>query len=107
MVWSINMLLQWDSSENPEVDRVLYVNPEKGDMILISIFDRKANPRRENVKTVENSLDAGEVRTLTVDPFATIEPDEDSLSVKHTRRRERAWKAIAPVVSLSEMDRFF
>lgn len=105
-----NMLLEWSPAAadcSPRVDRILAISAPNSDVVLIDIFNEKANPRMVQMDVLEEGITANSCRVLSADPFAVVEPAEESIPGKHKEQRERALKAISPIIQLPGTGPFF
>lgn len=103
----LNMLLEWQRDEaRPCIERLLWVDSSGADAVTIEINNRKALPRWQKSKELEEAIAAKELRILEVDPYAALLRPEGTIPENHRQRRDRAWEIIAPIVESQEGEAF-
>jgi putative transposase len=93
----INQVLEWlPDNETAHIFRVLWIEQSGTDVVTIELLNSKALPRRHKVREIEENIAAGVVRILQVDPYASLQRPDETISALHRSRRDEAWKVIAP-----------
>jgi hypothetical protein len=67
-------------------------------IVTIELLNSKALPIWHKAKEIEENIAAGVVRILQVDPYASLQRPDETISALHRSRRDEAWKVIAPLV---------
>ena len=97
----VNSLLSWNTtSEELEVERVLWISPERERIALIRIDGQKAMPRMFMWSDLRHAHETGAVRILSEDPHADLPENDSDLPESHRTRRDEAWCLIEPIVRL-------
>ncbi|MBN3879590.1 MULTISPECIES: Mu transposase C-terminal domain-containing protein [unclassified Nostoc] len=95
----VNMLLEWQNSTNePHIERVLWIDPSGTDVVTIEIINRKSLPIWQKCKEIETAILAQEVHILTVDPYGIMLRPESVIPENHQKHRDQAWEVIASLV---------
>jgi hypothetical protein len=89
-------LLQYQGEANRTV-RILWLGPA-GHAFTIDVNQPKALPKLAELSSLADDVKNERARLLKDDPFLVIAADSD-LSEARIERRERAWKAIEPLLS--------
>src|SRR5918912_13007 len=98
-----NMLLEWaGETGRARTERLLWLSPDNGTVVTIRIDSKKAQPTFQRRAELEDALEAGDARELTVDPYANLSRREEDIKPEHRKRRDERWKIIAPLVEMIE-----
>jgi len=93
------MLLRNDVLECTENKfRVLWMDSELVKAVIIDVNAPDALPKFNQIDEIEGELKSGSYKLLTNDPYIKV-VDETVLPESQRRRRERAWKIIANLVT--------
>lgn len=103
----VNMLIEWDSDQSPQVERLLWIDPSGVDVATIKINDPDALPIFQKAQDIEAALIAKDAQVLEIDPYASFQQSEDTIPEKHRQRRDIAWNVIAPLVEDSAGQIFY
>lgn len=95
-------LIQWHNhTENPTIERVLFVDHVSSKVLLFDISIRKpyAFPVWKSYQEVVEALNGKQGHILNDDPFEKlITRNEDDISETYKQRRDRAWNVIKPLL---------
>lgn len=94
----VNMLLEWQNEKEIWVDRVLWFDPSRTDVVTIKILDSSALPVFQKLKDMDAAIALGQAHVLDVDPYRSLLRLEDNIPEKHRQRRDSAWEVIAPLI---------
>jgi hypothetical protein len=98
IVLTVNKLIRYgDSSDNPEILRILYLDNIEDIAYVINIYGDKGLPTFCRPSSLIEDLEIGKASIVAKDPWATaVKDDELSDSEKHLRNE--AWKVISDLV---------
>ncbi len=95
----INQVLEWlPDNETAHIFRVLWIEQSGTDVVTIELLNSKALPIWHKAKEIEENIAAGIIHILQVDPYASLQRPDETISALHRSRRDEAWKVIAPLV---------
>ncbi|HBL11743.1 MAG TPA: hypothetical protein DD379_10085 [Cyanobacteria bacterium UBA11162] len=100
----INQLLQWLPKEETIVhtERVLWIDSSSIHVVTIELNNPNALPIWHEYLELETALTTGEAHILQIDPFTSLQTKEDTIPTSHRKRRDEAWKVIAPMIAAGE-----
>jgi transposase InsO family protein len=100
----INQLikLQDDEGNVSTIIRVLWIDPSGTDVATIELDNPKAFPVWQKAIDIEAAFDQQKACILEADPYAELCRPEDTIPGTHRRRRDEAWKIIAPIIESGE-----
>lgn len=82
--------------------RVLWIARSAKDVVTIELYNPNALPVWQKCRELEAAFAEKKARILEIDPYAELYRPEDTIPESHRRRRDEAWKVIAPIVESSE-----
>lgn len=97
----VNSLLQWEIEgvgEIPLIERILYIEQNKGIVVTIDIFSSTANPKIRQYNEIAAFIENKSIRILEVDPYASLQKPDNEIQQKHKERRDANWKLIEKIV---------
>jgi hypothetical protein len=96
------MLIEWlppaESDSTVHVERVLWVDSNSTQVIVIQMALRKALPRLRSYQNIASALMTADARILSNDSYVTGIPSENNLSIEQRKRRDQNWALIKPIV---------
>ncbi|MBC9784295.1 DDE-type integrase/transposase/recombinase [Heliobacterium chlorum] len=96
---SVNCLIQFIGVDGTTVtERILWIEPESIIAFTIEIYTEDALPRVCVVSEIHKSLENGDAKITTDDPWLRF-VDETKLSAKSIHLRDRAWEIIESIVT--------
>jgi len=81
-----------------EVVRVISIDHKSNLVHVIRIDRSNALPEARQLSEIEVGLGNKSIRILTADPYAYLQKPEATISAKHSRRRDAAWRIIESIV---------
>ncbi|PSB34400.1 Mu transposase C-terminal domain-containing protein [Stenomitos frigidus] len=94
----VNMLIEWQGSTEPYIERVLWIDSSGTDVATIDIINPNALPVFRKSSEIEAAIASGDSQVLEVDPYAVFLRAENDIQEKHRQKRDAAWEVIAPLV---------
>lgn len=104
-----NCLIEWlpiyeDASSS--IERVLYIEDQKGLLVTIDISIKNALPIKRRYEEVSQAIENGFAKILSKDPYsAKITPEED-IQQKHKIRRDEAYEIIKEIIELEGINQY-
>lgn len=100
MSLQLNSLLEISAEDNnQECVRVIYVDRRSNSAFVIRIDRSDVLPEERQLSELEEGFAEKRIRVLPVDPFAYLQMPEESIPLKHRRRRDAAWAIIESIVT--------
>ena len=107
IVLTVNKLIRYgDSSDNPEILRVLYLDNTEDIAYVINIYADKGLLVFCRPSSLIENLEIGKASIVAKDPWATVVKD-DELSDSEKRLRDEAWEVISDLVAPSNEPAIF
>ncbi len=96
---SVNTVLEWvDSEECTKYERVLWLDPINGQMVVIVLFDKDLLPVWKNIDEYEEALTEGLIIKLKQDPYVNLKSLDNDIPGNHLSRRDKSWEIIKEIV---------
>ena len=94
-----NMVYEWTDEVAPKsIYRLLWLEHGSSYVWAIRVFDRKAQPVRVSRDFLEDSIERGQARILTKDPYAHLQRLESNIKEEHRKKRDEAWSIISSAI---------
>lgn len=97
---AVNSVLEWIDKESQTLrnERVLWIDPDKGEAIVIELFDTKAVPEVKTMDIIQEALTNGDVVKKDIDPYFYYANSESVYLQKYASYRDKAWDLIKNLV---------
>lgn len=99
MMLVVNSILEWVNASKEQIERVLWINGDGSELVVISLSDPKALPEWKNFIDIKQALNNGEVIKRIVDPYPVFSVPEEQILEKNKYRRDHAWELIQDLVT--------
>lgn len=102
---SVNQLFEWQNLEkaDPQIERVLWIDPSGTDVVTIDINDPFAQPTWHKHEHLLTALTANHITLVPYDPYAAIQLRDEEISLAQRQCLDKAWAAIAPIIASKEL----
>jgi putative transposase len=95
----VNSIIEWvgEGTNDPILQRVLWIDVLKDTVILIDVMDSTALPMMKELSVIDQALTEGRAIKRTIDPFARM-VIEENIPPPHKEKRDWNWGIIENLV---------
>lgn len=98
----VNMLIEWFTTDQPKIERILWIDPTGTDVVMFDVENEKALPVWRDYSEIEASLTANESHVLVADPYASSWRILEKIPVERQQHRDKIWQYIKPLVETEQ-----
>lgn len=97
----LNTLIEWQAEEgDSRIDRVLAIDQASADVVTIDVKDKKAFPVYRKYEELETAIVAGRAQIVLKAEYNAFSLPENEIPTAYSKRRDKAWKLIQPLIKL-------
>lgn len=104
-----NMLIEWLPScgdESSYIERILYIEDQKGLIFTIDISNKRALPTLRTYLEICQAIETEQAKILSIDPYSAKITSEENIQDKHKIRRDESYDLIKEIVFLDGAEQY-